>query len=76
MSKYFNVNHADQDLTFIIQKSGYGKHVRDLEKRIDKAIEYINTNKPYWEEWHYDDIPMDKYIDEILDILKGSDNNE
>ena len=42
MSKYYNIDYADQDLTFIIQKNGYGRYVEDLEKRIDKAIESLN----------------------------------
>ena len=39
MNKYFNVDNADQDLTFIIQKSGYGRYVEDLEKRIRLCTE-------------------------------------
>ena len=72
MSKYYNIDYADQDLTFIIQKSGYGRYVENLEKRIDKAIKYIEKTK-------CNDLNEGKiskntvYINELLDILKGSD---
>lgn len=71
MSKYFNVNHADQDLTFIINKSGYGKYVRDLEKRIHIAIKYLEG----WDAnfYAYDTGEDKDNINELLDILKGSD---
>ena len=75
MSKYFNINHADQDLTFIINKSGYGKYVRDLEQRINKAIEYIEELDD--NENSYGDYDIHYQVKkELLDILKGSDSNE
>ena len=76
MSKYYNVDYADQDLTFIIQKSGYGRYVDELERRIDKAIEYIeNELSEECGNVSGSDLPY-YVIDELLDILKGSDSNE
>lgn len=46
-----------------------------LQQRIDKAIEYIETTN-FW--GLYDDTPMEevKYGEELLEILKGIDSNE
>ncbi len=42
--------------------------------RIDKAIEYIETNKQHIEEYVYHWGSVEDYLDEILDILKGEKN--
>ena len=76
MSKYYNVDYADQDLTFIIQKSGYGRYVEDLEQRIDKTIEYIEELDDNENSYGDYDIHYQVKKKELLDILKGSDSNE
>ena len=68
MNKHFNINYADQesdwkDLTIINLLS----EVSDLEDKIDKAIEYIENYK-------FNNIDFN--IQELLDILKGSDKDE
>ena len=47
----------------------------DLKQRIDKAIEYIETNKQHIEEYVYHWGSVEDYLYELLDILKGSDSN-
>lgn len=46
-----------------------------LLERIEKAVKYIENNKPYWEEWHYDgaDIDIESDINYIYNILKGEE---
>lgn len=64
------LNNLDERL-YITTLDNYNK----LQQRIDKAIEYIKTTN-FW--GLYDDTPMEevKYGEELLEILKGSDNNE
>ena len=44
------------------------KYIEKLEKRIDKAIEYINENWSHWCSNHC------KYATETIEILKGDSN--
>ena len=87
MSKYFNIDKAEQDLTFIIQKSGYGRYVEELENRINKAIETINkmicdgytitnngTSIYYMPTGYKSEFGIRATV--LLDILKGGDSNE
>lgn len=55
----------------------YINELQCYKKRIEKAIEYIEKNKSYWEEWHYDgsDIDIESDINYILNILKGDVKN-
>jgi hypothetical protein len=74
--------------TITMTRQDYDRHMEnliyeniELKQRIDKAIEYIET-------WCYDEYSIaiktgdktcssePKAIDKLLDILKGSDNNE
>ena len=65
------------DMTFIFNKRGYGKENWELQKRIDKAIEYIesNCNEFYVNEPHYRGYQIIN-IEPLLDILKGSNEDE
>lgn len=80
MNKHFNIEDAEHesDLFYardcLIWKLEIDK--KELQDRIDKAIEYIENE--------FDevgccvsgsDLPY-SYIDELLDILKGKDNND
>lgn len=51
----------------------YINELQCYKERIEKAIKYIEKNKSYWEEWHYDgaDIDIESDIDYIFNILKG-----
>ena len=46
---------------------------KELKRRIRQAIKYIEENRDYWEEWHYDgaDINIKEDINNIENILKG-----
>lgn len=46
--------------------------MNNLQKRIDKAIEYIENNELIC----FIDYDTKKFKNELLDILKGSDSNE
>lgn len=72
--EYYN-NH---ELRFIINKSGYGRYVDDLEKTIDNAIEYIerNINEQLEDDYLMNRTNLAQYNKTLLDILKGSDNND
>ena len=72
--EYYN-NH---ELRFIINKSGYGRYVDDLEKTIDNAIEYIerNINEQLEDDYLINRTNLAQYNKTLLDILKGSDNND
>lgn len=50
--------------------------INEKQQRIDKTIEYIETNKQHIEEYVYHWGSVEDYLDELLDILKGSDSNE
>lgn len=45
----------------------------DYKQRIDKAIEYIKKNIPYWQEWHYDGVIDTDDMNIIIDILRGDE---
>ena len=47
--------------------------INNLRARIDKAIEYIKKNIPYWEEWHYDCCLDTEDMNEIISLLKGEE---
>ena len=65
----------NDDITFIINKSGYGKENWKLQQRINKAIEYIEYYLKDID--NLDDVMINSIIfKEILEILKGSDSNE
>ena len=72
--EYYN-NH---ELRFIINKSGYGRYVDDLEKTIDNAIEYIERtiNEQLEDDYLMNRTNLAQYNKTLLDILKGSDNND
>jgi len=59
----------NEDITFIFNKSGYGKENWELQQRINKAIKYIEP-KMINEYIHTD------YIYTLLDILKGCDTDD
>ena len=67
----------NDDITFIINKSGYGKENWELQQRIKKAIEYIESecHEFYVNEPHYRGYQIIN-IEPLLDILKGSDSND
>ena len=50
---------------FYMNAIGYGVKYYDLNRRIDKAIEYLESDN-YW-------VSQAKANDYLLDILKGSD---
>lgn len=46
------------------------------QNKVNKVIEYINNELlPYGDEWHWDAGSIRDYVCNLLDILKGSDNN-
>ena len=49
------------------------ENAETFAKRIDKAIEYIEKEKAKDEEDNFIDLYLDKYENDLLDILKGSD---
>ena len=51
----------------------YYKYLQEQNKKVWKAIEYIETNKQHIEEYVYHWGSVEDYLDELLDILKGSD---
>ena len=68
--------------TIIMTKKDYDRNIEqlllekiDLQQKIDKAIKYIEGQKPWWEEWHYDgsDIDIEHDINTVIRILKGSE---
>ena len=56
----------------------YKEHIptyKELEERIDKALEYIE--KESWFMYKDDKLVIDRTpVEELLNILKGSDNND
>lgn len=56
-----NSCYKDEEITVYISPKGYGKSYHELEHRIEKAVEYINTR--YYKESYQD----------LLNILRGED---
>lgn len=48
-------------------------YITNLQQRIDKAIEYIQNNKEKQYGYNYEYGLTDKNIDDLLNILQGSD---
>ena len=71
MNEFYKVE-KDDDIHFIINEKGYGKENCELSQRIDKAIEYCNHGI---KEYITDDGFVEEVLQDILDILKGSDSN-
>lgn len=64
----------NENIHFIINKKGYGEENWQLRQRIHKAIEYINEKIiPYGDEWNWDSSTIGDMINNLLNILKGSD---
>lgn len=50
---------------------------KEYKQRIDKAIDYINnTVIPFGDEWHWDNNCIEDYVNNIITILQGSDDND
>ena len=64
----------NDDMTFIVNKSGYGKENWELQKRIDKAIKYLEDNTRY--SVLSGMVEFYGSTEEVIDILKGSDKDE
>lgn len=62
-----------KEKSFYIKDDELNDYTKQLENKIEKAVEYIEKNKSYWEEWHYDgaDIDIESDINYILNILVG-----
>lgn len=76
MNKHFNINYAEQesdwkDLTIVKLLS----EISDLEDKIDKAIEYIDNDFNRFNCFGHLNVAMEMTYkkEELLDILKGSD---
>ena len=86
MNKEIKINRNNKSITFNNDNTMISQFciadevldlIEDLQKRIDKAIEYILINKLYC--FKYDDEELFEIItdkeakDDLLNILKGSD---
>ena len=70
-----NENYALLEL----ERKVYLNENKELEDRIDKAIEYVNNHQPVFELSNIKQIQEwfeKEYYVELLKILKGSDKNE
>ena len=71
------MNIEEYNIQLKQEKDELEYELSELQQRIDKAIEYIesNCNEFYVNEPHYRGYQIIN-IEPLLDILKGSDSNE
>lgn len=68
-----NNNKAMNDYAHAIDESWYRELYDDYKSRCEKAIEYIKNNKEKQYGYNYEYGLTDKNIDDLLNILQGSD---
>ena len=72
------IGREDENEYIEIDLNEYNEKYKRLQQKIDKAIEYIENNQLVFQESTKEEIEdwFKTYYKELLDILKGNDNNE